>query len=73
MDALSINTLRIVLVGLSALATVVAVSFGQWVVAGVLGVGVVAHGAMWVWLAQQRTREHDELHRNVEDLLREEA
>jgi len=72
-DALSMNTLRVVLVGMTALAAVVALFFGQYLVTAVLGVGVAAHGGMWVWLARQRQAEMDELHSGVEALLREEA
>lgn len=70
MDALSMNSLRIVLVGATAIAAAVAAVYGMWTVAAVLTVGVVAHGLLWVYLAQQRRREVDELHRGVDDLLR---
>lgn len=63
------NTLRIVLVGLTAIAAVVSAVFGLWAVAGWLTVGVVAHGALWVHLHRQREREHEDLHRGVEELL----
>ena len=72
MDALSINTLRIVLVGLTALAAVAAMVFGMWNVAAILLVGVVAHGGMWLWLASQRRVEHERLHEGVAALLRDE-
>ena len=71
MDALSMNSLRIVLVGATALAAVVAALYGMWTVAAVLSVGVVAHGLLWAYLAQQRRRDVDELHRGVNDLLRQ--
>lgn len=67
------NTLRVVLVGLTAIAAIVALFFGQYLVTAVLGVGVVAHGGMWVWLARQRRAELDQLHSGVEALLREEV
>jgi membrane protein implicated in regulation of membrane protease activity len=70
MDALSMNTLRIVLVGLTAIAAAVAAVMGLWQVALYLTVGIAAHGALWWWLHRQRTEEHDELHRGVEELLR---
>ena len=73
MDVLSINTLRIVLVGLSAVAALVAAAFGMWVVAGVLTVGVLAHGGMWLYLANERKAQHEELHQGVESLLRDES
>lgn len=70
MDALSMNTLRIVLVGLTAIAAVVAAALGLWSVAIFLSVGIAAHGTLWWWLHRQRAEEHDELHRGVEELLR---
>lgn len=72
MDALSMNSLRIVLVGATALAAVLAALYGLWTVAAVLAVGVVAHGLLWMYLARQRRRDVDELHRGVNDLLRQE-
>lgn len=63
------NTLRIVLVGLTAIAAIVSAVFGMWTVAAWLTVGVVAHGLLWMHLLRQREREHDELHRGVEELL----
>lgn len=72
MDALSMNSLRIVLVGATAIAAVVAAVYGMWTVAGVLSVGVVAHALLWLYLAQQRRREVDALHAGVDDLLRQE-
>lgn len=72
MDALSMNSLRIVLVGATAVAAVIAALYGMWTVAAVLTVGVVAHGLLWVYLAQQRRREVDEIYRGVNDLLRQE-
>lgn len=53
----SLNTARIILVALAAFAAVVAALLGLWVVAGVLMVGVVAHGAMWVYLYVSAQRE----------------
>lgn len=53
----SLNTARIILVALAAFAAVVAAFIQLWVVAAVLGVAVLAHGAMWVWLYLQRERE----------------
>lgn len=73
MDVLSINTLRIVLVGMTALAALAAMAFGMWNVAAVLWVGVAAHGAMWMWLATQRRAEHERLHQGVAALLRDEG
>lgn len=54
MDALSMNTLRIVLVGATAIAVLAALAFRMWTVAGVLSVGVVAHGLMWLHLRRDR-------------------
>jgi hypothetical protein len=72
-DALSMNTLRIVLVALTALAAVVAALFQFWVVAGVLAVSVAAHGAMWLHLYRQRQAEAEALHAGIDDLLRSEG
>lgn len=72
MDALSMNSLRIVLVGATAIAAVVAALYGMWTVAAVLSVGVFAHGLLWAYLYQQRTRELSALHQGVDDLLRQE-
>lgn len=72
MDPLSMNSLRIVLVGATAIAAVVAALYGMWTVAAVLTVGIVAHGLLWWYLARQRRRDVDALHRGVDDLLRQE-
>lgn len=72
MDALSMNSLRIVLVGATAVAAVVAALYAMWTVAAVLTVGVVAHGLLWFYLGKARRRDVDELHRGVDDLLRRE-
>jgi hypothetical protein len=46
----SLNTFRAVLVALAALAAIISAVFGQYLVAAVLGVGVLAHGGMWLYL-----------------------
>lgn len=68
---LSMNTLRIVLVGLTALAAVVSAFVGQWEAALYLTAACGIHGALWVVLAKRRQAEHDELHAGVEALLRD--
>lgn len=71
--SLSMNTLRVVLVGLTALAVVVAVFVGQWEAALYLTAAVAVHGGLWVFLAKQREERHDALHAGVEQYLRDGA
>jgi hypothetical protein len=67
------NTLRIVLVGLTVIAAIAAFVVGQ-VQAGVyLTAACLIHGALWWVMAKRRAEEHAELHAGVEQLLREEA
>lgn len=70
---LSMNTLRIVLVGLTVLAVVIAVALGQWEAALYLSAAVAVHGGLWVLLAKRRDQRHAELHAGVEQLLRDES
>ncbi len=70
-SSLSMNTLRIVLVGLTVLAVVVALFLGQWEAATYLGAAVAVHGGLWLFLAKQREARHQELHAGVEQYLRE--
>ena len=69
--SLSMNTLRIVLVGLTVLAVLVAVVVGQWQAALYLTAAVAVHGGLWFFLAKQREARHQELHAGLEQLLRE--
>lgn len=69
---LSMNTLRIVLVGLTVLAVIIAVFLGQWEAALYLGAAVAVHGGLWLFLAKQREARHQELHTGVEQYLRDE-
>lgn len=46
----SINAMRGMLVAGAAFAAIVAVYFGQWSVVGILGIGIVAHGALTLHL-----------------------
>lgn len=46
----TLNTMRALLVGGAAFAAVVALVFGLWSVAAILGVGIAAHAALWVYL-----------------------
>lgn len=71
--SLSMNTLRVVLVGLTGLAAVVALFLGQFQAALYLGAAIAVHGGLWVILARQREAQHDELHAGVEQLLRDEG
>lgn len=70
-SSLSMNTLRIVLVGLTVLAVVVALFLGQWEAAIYLGAAVAVHGGLWWFLAKQREARHQELHTGVEQYLRD--
>lgn len=72
-SSLSMNTLRIVLVGLTVLAVVVALFLGQWQAAIYLGAAVAVHGGLWLFLARQREVRHQELHAGVEQYLRDEG
>jgi hypothetical protein len=49
----SLNTMRAILVAGAVVAALIAAAFGVWSAAGVLTVGVVAHGAMW-WYIHRR-------------------
>ena len=71
-STLSMNTLRVVLVGLTVLAVVVAAALGQWEAAVYLTAAVAVHGGLWVFLARQREQRHAELHAGVEQFLRDE-
>lgn len=53
----SLNTMRAILVAAAALAAVIALGLGRPVVAAVLGVGVLFHGAMWLYLWRERARQ----------------
>lgn len=46
----SLNMMRGLLVGGAAFAVLVALVFGLWSVAIILGVGIAAHAALWVHL-----------------------
>lgn len=69
-SSLSMNTLRVVLVGLTVLAVIVAVFLGQWEAAVYLTGAVAIHGGLWFFLAKQREARHQELHAGVEQYLR---
>lgn len=45
-----LNTLRAVLVGLAAVAAIILAVNGAWLATGVLSVGIVAHGLLWLYL-----------------------
>lgn len=70
-STLSMNTLRIVLVGLTVLAVIVAVFLGQWEAALYLSGAVAVHGGLWWFLAKQRQARHEALHAGVEEFLRD--
>ena len=69
--SLSMNTLRVVLVGLTVLAVIIALFLGQWEAALYLAAAVAVHGGLWIFLARQRESQHDELHAGVEQYLRD--
>lgn len=69
--SLSMNTLRVVLVGLTVLAVIIALFLGQWEAALYLAAAVAVHGGLWIFLARQRESQHDELHAGVERYLRD--
>ncbi|MDX1619889.1 MAG: hypothetical protein R3320_02785 [Nitriliruptorales bacterium] len=46
----SLNTLRAILVGAAFIAAIILAVQGQWVPVVVLGVGIVAHGLLWLYL-----------------------
>lgn len=46
----SMNTLRVILVGAAFFAAVILAFQGEWVPVVVLGVGIVAHGLLWLHL-----------------------
>lgn len=70
-SSLSMNTLRVVLVGLTVLAVVVAAFLGQWEAVLYLSAAVAVHGGLWWFLAKQREARHDALHADVEQYLRD--
>ena len=70
--SLSMNTLRVVLVGLTVLAVVIALFLGQWEAAIYLSAAVAVHGGLWWFLARQREARHEALHAGVEQYLRDE-
>ena len=71
-SSFSMNTLRVVLVGMTALAAVIALFLGQTSATLYLTGAVVVHGALWVHLARKRDAEHEQLHTGVEQYLRDE-
>lgn len=72
-SSLSMNTLRIVLVGLTVLAAAAAFVLRQVEAGLYLTAACLIHGALWWAMARRRRAEHAELHAGVEELLREEA
>lgn len=53
----SLNTARIALVSLAAVAAAVAILLGYYLAAAVLLAGVAIHGLGWVYLASQKRRD----------------
>lgn len=51
----SLNTMRAILVAGAVVAAIVAAAFGMWSAAGVLMVGVLAHGGMWWYIHRRGT------------------
>ncbi len=72
-STLSMNTLRIVLVGMAVLAAIIAFALAQWAAGIYLTAAVGVHGALWLYLGKQRDSEHAELHAGVETMLRDQG
>ncbi len=70
-SSLSMNTLRIVLVGVTVLAVAVSAFLGQWQAVLYLSSAVTVHVGLWLFLAKQRQQRHEALHAGVEEYLRE--
>ena len=69
MDAL--NTLRAILVGFATVAAVLLGFSGEWLPAGIMALGIVAHGLLWAHLWRQRRRDRDATIAGFERLLSE--
>ncbi len=69
MDAL--NTLRAILVAFAAVAAVLLGVRGEWTPALILGLGIVAHGMLWLFLARQRRRDSEQAIAGLEQMLAE--
>lgn len=72
-SSLSMNTLRVVLVGLTVLAALAAFVLGQVEAGLYLTAACLVHFALWWAMARRRQAEHDEMHADVEQLLRDES
>ena len=72
-STLSMNTLRIVLVGLTVLAALAAFVLGQVEAGLYLTAACAIHGGLWWAMARRRAAEHEQLHAGVEQLLRDET
>jgi hypothetical protein len=57
----SMNTLRIVLVGISVLAAAISFGIGQWTAGVYLSAAVAVHALLWMFLNKQRAGELAEL------------
>jgi hypothetical protein len=62
----SMNTLRVVLVGISVLAAAVSFGIGQWTAGVYLSAAVAVHGVLWVFLNKQRAAEQIVPHTTVQ-------
>lgn len=69
MDAL--NTLRAILVAFAAVAALLLGVRGEWTPALVLTAGILAHGALWLYLWRQRLRDREATIAGFERLLAE--
>ncbi len=67
MDAL--NTLRAILVAFAAIAAVLLGVRGEWTPALVLGLGIAAHGLLWMYLWRQRRRDSEAAIAGLERML----
>lgn len=72
-STLSMNTLRVVLVGLTVVAALASFALGQVAAGFYLTAAVLVHSALWWSMAKRREADHAEMHAGVEALLRDEV
>jgi Flp pilus assembly protein TadB len=65
----SLNTLRAILVAFAAVAALLLGLRGEWTPALVLTAGILAHGALWLYLWRQRVRDREATVAGFEELL----
>lgn len=52
----ALNILRAVLVGCAFVATILLLTQGAWIPATVMGLGIIAHAGLWVYLRAERRK-----------------